>query len=158
MKKKKEPRPEVRRLHQEGRYKATCQRKFQLPWREASPPKKMTIKWIRTRRLSIKKSLYTPPACDQRGQTCQTFVGCPLDRCRANITHIRQSRPWLSGARPQNLSRCSLFARKWHGLMQGPRFDQRQPRAEVPRLREASAVGITGVPRPEETPHPGTLQ
>ena len=41
MKKTKEPRPEVRRLHQEGRYKATCQRKFQLPWREAGPPKKI---------------------------------------------------------------------------------------------------------------------
>ena len=28
------------------------------------------------------------------------------------MAHIRQSRPWLAGKSPQNLSRCSLFARK----------------------------------------------
>jgi len=33
-------------------------------------------------------------------------------RSRANLAHIRQPRPWLSGKSPENLLSCSLLARK----------------------------------------------
>jgi len=36
----------------------------------------------------------------------------PAFRCRANMAHISQSRPWLPGKSPQNVLRCSLFARQ----------------------------------------------
>jgi len=32
-------------------------------------------------------------------------------RCRANVANIRQSRPWLQGKSPENVLRCSHFAR-----------------------------------------------
>ena len=33
-------------------------------------------------------------------------------RCRANMAHIRQSRPWLSGKSTYKCLSCALFARK----------------------------------------------
>ena len=41
----------------DGRYKATWNREFQLPWREHGPPIISMIKLIRTSRLSKKNSL-----------------------------------------------------------------------------------------------------
>ena len=41
---------------QEGRYQATLEREFKLPWHKAGLIISM-IKWTRTRRLSIKISL-----------------------------------------------------------------------------------------------------